>query len=75
MVIPPGEREGGPGNRHAADQWLLVLAGRGLATIQGKTIPLKAGTLVLIEKGEIHEIRNSSRTPLKTLNFYAPPAY
>ena len=30
MVIPPGEGEGGPDNRHrGADQWLFVVEGRG----------------------------------------------
>jgi oxalate decarboxylase/phosphoglucose isomerase-like protein (cupin superfamily) len=33
------------------------------------------GTLVLIERGVTHEIRNAGRTPLKTLNLYVPPAY
>ena len=37
--------------------------------------PLKAGSLVLIERGTAHEIRNTGRTMLKTLNVYVPPAY
>jgi mannose-6-phosphate isomerase-like protein (cupin superfamily) len=36
---------------------------------------LKAGTLLVIEKGERHEVRNTGRTLLKTLNFYYPPAF
>jgi len=36
---------------------------------------LKAGSLVLIERGTTHEIRNTGRSPLKTLNVYVPPAY
>jgi mannose-6-phosphate isomerase-like protein (cupin superfamily) len=36
---------------------------------------LRAGSLVLIERGTTHEIRNAGRTPLKTLNVYVPPAY
>jgi oxalate decarboxylase/phosphoglucose isomerase-like protein (cupin superfamily) len=30
---------------------------------------------MLIERGDEHEIRNNSRGPLRTLNFYSPPAY
>ena len=30
---------------------------------------------MLIERGEEHEIRNTGRGNLKTLNFYVPPAY
>lgn len=76
MVIPPGEAEGGPGNRHrGADQWLFVVEGRGVARVKGKSHPLREGTLLLIEHGEQHEIRNTGRTLLRTLNVYSPPAY
>jgi mannose-6-phosphate isomerase-like protein (cupin superfamily) len=76
MVIAPGDAEGGPGNDHrGADQWLFVLAGKGSAKLAGKRHPLRAGTLLLIERGVEHEVRNTGRTPLKTLNLYVPPAY
>ena len=29
----------------------------------------------LIERGETHEIRNTGKEPLRTVNFYVPPAY
>jgi quercetin dioxygenase-like cupin family protein len=76
MVIEPGDAEGGPRNRHrGADQWLFVVAGTGVAKIKGKRYPLKSGSLVLIQHGDQHEIRNTGRTLLKTLNLYSPPAY
>src|SRR5687768_15316969 len=76
MVIAPGKSEGGPDNRHPrSDQWLLVTAGTGQAIVEGKRIPLREGTLLLIEKGERHEIRNTARHTLRSLNFYSPPAY
>ncbi len=76
MVLGPGDCEGGSDNRHrGADQWLYVLSGTGTATVNGKRHPLRAGSLLLIERGDTHEIRNSGRTPLRTLNFYVPPAY
>jgi mannose-6-phosphate isomerase-like protein (cupin superfamily) len=76
MVIAPGQAEGGPDNRHrGSDQWLYVLSGSGSATLGRRREALRAGTLLLIERGTTHEIRNTGRTPLKTLNFYVPPAY
>jgi mannose-6-phosphate isomerase-like protein (cupin superfamily) len=76
MVLEPGDREGGPNNRHrGSDQWLFVLAGTGAALLGGRRHPLRAGSLLLIERGATHEIRNTGRTPLKTLNLYVPPAY
>lgn len=76
MVIPPGEAEGDPGNRHrGADQWLWVIEGTGSALVNGRRHRLRAGTLLLIERGERHEVRNTGRGLLKTLNVYVPPAY
>ncbi len=77
MVIEPGGKEGGPRNRHrGADQWLFVVSGSGSALINGKRQGLRVGSLLLIEHGDEHEIRNSDdKEPLRTLNFYVPPAY
>lgn len=76
MVVGPGESVGGPGNRHPnADQWLFVLSGVGSATVGDRDVALEAGTLLLIEAGEGHEIRNDADAPLRTLNIYAPPEY
>jgi len=76
MVIEPGDSEGGPKNRHGgSDQWLLVVAGTGAAIVSGHRHALRPHSLLLIEHGEHHEIRNTGRTVLKTLNFYSPPGY
>jgi mannose-6-phosphate isomerase-like protein (cupin superfamily) len=76
MTLAPGDSEGGPDNRHrGADQWLFVYSGTGTATVNGRRVALRAATLLLIERGERHEIRNTGRTPLRTLNVYVPPAY
>jgi mannose-6-phosphate isomerase-like protein (cupin superfamily) len=77
MVLPPGGSEGGSDNRHqGADQWLFVVSGNGRANVNGHRYPLRQRTLLLIERGDTHQIDNTSRTePLVTLNFYVPPAY
>jgi mannose-6-phosphate isomerase-like protein (cupin superfamily) len=76
MVLAPSDCEGGPDNRHrGSDQWLFVLSGSGTALVGGKRQALRPGTLLLIERGTVHEIRNTGRTPLKTFNLYVPPAY
>jgi mannose-6-phosphate isomerase-like protein (cupin superfamily) len=76
MTLGPGESEGGPDNRHrGADQWLYVVSGAGLAVVNGERVELREGSLVLIQRGETHEVRNTGPAPLKTLNVYVPPAY
>ena len=76
MVIPPGGAEGDAENRHrGADQWLYVVAGTGSALVNGTRYTLRPGTLLLIEHQDRHEIRNTGRELLRTLNVYVPPAY
>jgi mannose-6-phosphate isomerase-like protein (cupin superfamily) len=76
MTIAPGASEGGPDNRHrGTDQWLFVVSGVGDAVIEGKHAQLRAGTLLLIPRGETHEIRNTGTEVLKTLSIYVPPGY
>jgi mannose-6-phosphate isomerase-like protein (cupin superfamily) len=76
MVIAKGGKEGGRDNRHrGADQWLFVVSGTGAAVINGHNLPLSAGSMVLIERGDTHEIRNTGRSLLKTVSVYVPPAY
>ena len=76
MVLAPGDCEGGPDNRHrGADQWLYIVSGTGAAVVNGKRYPLREGSVVLIERGDTHEIRNTGRTAMRTLSVYVPPAY
>lgn len=76
MVLDPGGATGGPENRHPdADQWLYVASGFGLAVVEGESVHLEPGTLLLIEANERHEIRNPGDEPLRTVNVYAPPEY
>lgn len=75
MVLSAEQSTGGPENRHEADQWLYVASGTGSAVIEGEEHHLSSGTLVLIEAGETHEIRNDDEDSLRTVNIYAPPVY
>lgn len=81
MTLAAGDSTGGPDNTHrGADQWLFVVDGRGEALLgadeaERERVPLERGTLLVIERGEAHEIRNTGDAPLETLNFYYPPAF
>ncbi len=76
MVLQPGESTGGPDNRHEnGDQWMFVLSGSGEITVEGRTQELSPGELLLIERGDAHEVRAGDDEPFSTLNFYAPKEY
>lgn len=76
MTLQPGAKTGGADNRHrGADQWMYVASGEGVAVVDREEQRLRAGSLLLIERGETHEIRCTGEEPLRTVNFYSPPAY
>lgn len=76
MTLAAGQVTGGAQNRHpASDQWLYVVSGSGEATVDGQTLALEAGDLLLVAAGEAHEIRALAQGDLVTLNVYAPPEY
>ncbi|WP_193222171.1 cupin domain-containing protein [Alkalilimnicola sp. S0819] len=72
LVLHPGqfcEPEPAP-----TDQWLLVLSGRGVATVNGRELALRGGTLLLIERGEFNELRASGKGPLLLFQFQSREA-
>ncbi|WP_018256528.1 cupin domain-containing protein [Halomicrobium katesii] len=74
MTVEPGRTVGGPENVHAdSDQWCYVVAGTGVATVDGADNRIEAGDLLLIEAGEAHAIENDGDEPLRTVNVYTPP--
>ncbi len=76
MVLAPGTSTGGPENRHPqSDQWLYVISGDGTAVVEGQEHGLGAGSLLLIEAGEAHEIKSAGAQPLQTFSIYAPAVY
>lgn len=77
MILKPGASSGEFGNEHpAAEQWLYVISGSGTVRYGTKRRSLSEGSLILIPRGESHQIINSgARGTLRTLNLYVPPAY
>ncbi|HEY9649343.1 MAG TPA: cupin domain-containing protein [Coleofasciculaceae cyanobacterium] len=67
--------EGGktPPNRHQfAVEMFFVLKGEGVATCDGKTVPIQAGDSLLVPPTGIHEIRNTGSGRLYALCFMVP---
>lgn len=82
MVLPPGETSDEElGNEHPrSEQWVYVVAGNGSVRVATKaknprTQRIRSGDVVLIEKGERHQFKNTGQKALRTLNLYSPPAY
>jgi len=77
MTLKPGESSSDRiENEHPrAEQWLFVVSGTGVGKVGRKIAKLKKGDLLLIPKKAPHQITNTGRARLVTLNFYSPPAY
>jgi mannose-6-phosphate isomerase-like protein (cupin superfamily) len=76
MTLKSGQNSGPYTNEHPnAEQWLYVIAGRGRAIVNGRKFVLKERTLLLIPRRARHQITNTSKKQMITLNFYSPPAY
>jgi mannose-6-phosphate isomerase-like protein (cupin superfamily) len=63
------------GNRASQAAEMFVLSGSGETVVNGRRRKLRAGSLVFIERRERHQVKNTGRGLLRTLNFYVPPAY
>jgi mannose-6-phosphate isomerase-like protein (cupin superfamily) len=77
---PGGTSDDDVSNEHPrSEQWLYVVSGNGSAAIvssgRRRTVKLQPGTLLIIERRELHQITNTGKKPLQTINFYLPPAY
>src|SRR4051812_29533270 len=78
---PGGVSEDEPGNEHPhSEQWLFVVSGTGEARVGKRRgalrkVKLAENSLLLVEKGELHQIVNTGRKALRTINLYVPPAY
>jgi mannose-6-phosphate isomerase-like protein (cupin superfamily) len=76
MVLQPGDSTGEMMNEHPwSEQWLFVISGSGSVRTPTRRLKLRKNSLVLIEKRERHQVVNTGRRPMVSLNLYVPPAY
>jgi mannose-6-phosphate isomerase-like protein (cupin superfamily) len=76
MTLKPDESTGEMQNEHPrCEQWLFVISGSGMVRVPKRTVRVRSRSIVLIEKGERHQVKNTGRDLLVTLSFYCPPAY
>jgi mannose-6-phosphate isomerase-like protein (cupin superfamily) len=71
MALPVGGAIGE--ETHGLDQFIRVEAGEGLAVLNGDKHELSDGSAVVVPAGTLHNIINTSDTPLKLYSLYSPP--
>ncbi|KAL7416709.1 RmlC-like cupin domain-containing protein [Mrakia frigida] len=70
MTIPPGGDIGE--ETHTVDQALTFTSGVGKATVGGESQDVKAGDLVVVPAGTLHQFENTGATPLILYTIYSP---
>ena len=67
--IPPGRA---PVHSHTYDEVVLILAGTGIAHVNGAQHPVAAGTCVYLPPGQQHCLENTGRDTLLVLGVFQP---
>ena len=62
VVIAPGASS--PIHRHKVEEGMLIMAGEGLAIVNGQEVPIKANETLLSPAGETHGFVNTGSEPL-----------
>src|SRR3954470_10311609 len=72
MTLRPGQSSSDqPENEHPrCEQWLFVISGTGRARVGSRRVAIRTGSLLLIEKGEPHQITCTGRSHLVTFSVY-----
>jgi mannose-6-phosphate isomerase-like protein (cupin superfamily) len=70
MAIQPGDDIGE--ETHDGDQILLFVEGEGRAILEGQSEPIRAGDLVFVPAGTLHNFVNAGPEPLRLVTVYAP---
>jgi mannose-6-phosphate isomerase-like protein (cupin superfamily) len=74
MSLAPGE-EIGAETHPATDQTFFFIDGTGEATVDHKPLRVTAGEVLCVPAGALHNVRNTSKRPMKLLTLYAPPEH
>jgi mannose-6-phosphate isomerase-like protein (cupin superfamily) len=72
VQAPPGSEQ--PRHEHPnSEQAYVIVAGRGLMTVDDESFEVVPGTLILVEPGEEHSIRGLGDEPLVYVSATTPP--
>ena len=71
--VMPGETVKPAHSHPAGEEFIYVISGTGEAWVEGEIKPMRAGTAVLFEQGQVHMLRNKGKDEMKVVCFFAPP--
>ena len=70
-IIPPGSST--DYHDHDRIEMIYIVSGRGMAVAAGKETSIETDMVLLAEKGEMHQIKNTGAETLKLATVFVPP--
>lgn len=71
--VLPGETVQPAHSHPEGEELIYIVSGTGQAWVDGEIQPMRTGTAVLFEQGQVHMIRNIGDEEMKVVCFFAPP--
>ncbi len=70
--VLPGETVRPAHSHPEGEELIYIMSGTGQAWVDGEIQPMRAGSAVLFEPGQVHMIRNVGDEEMKVVCFFAP---
>ena len=72
FAVPPGKRLG----QHVdtAEETQFILAGSGEIELEAGTKPIRAGDVIVLPEGAVHDLVNTGSEDLRVIGFFAAPS-
>jgi quercetin dioxygenase-like cupin family protein len=71
FAVPPGKRLGK--HTDTAEETQFILSGSGELLRDSGSQPIKAGDVVVLKEGEVHDLHNSGEGELRVIGFFSAP--
>jgi quercetin dioxygenase-like cupin family protein len=71
FAVPPGKRLGK--HTDTAEETQFILGGSGDLLFDDEAKPIKAGDVIVLKEGEMHDLHNTGSEDLRVIGFFSAP--
>ena len=71
FAVPPGKRLGK--HTDTAEETQLFLGGSGVLLLDSGTKPVRAGDVIVLTEGTVHDLHNTGSEDLRVIGFFSAP--
>jgi quercetin dioxygenase-like cupin family protein len=70
--VAPGEKVRPAHSHTKGEEAIHIITGSGRVMVNGEVSPVKAGSTILFQRGEVHMLQNTGNEEMKVICFFAP---